>query len=84
MGGWLIAILSGLGGVLAGALLTAYAVRRHRLAHTAAPASEPTRAEPERARQVRSAEDADTDQGGITLLANALRAPLDSARSGIS
>lgn len=76
----MIAILSGLGGVLAGVLLTAYAVRRHRLAHahTQAPASEPTGAAPEPARQVPSAEDA--DQNGVTLLANALRAPLARLR----
>ena len=82
MGGGLIAILSGLGGVLAGALLTAYAVRRHRLAHAQAPASEPSGAapEPEPARQVPSAEEADADPNGVTLLANALRAPLARLR----
>jgi hypothetical protein len=77
----LIPILSGLGGVLAGALLTAYAVRRHRLAHGAlAPPPEPQCFQPAGPAEVRSEEDAGAERNGITLLGHALRAPLARLR----
>jgi hypothetical protein len=76
----LIPILTGLGGVLAGAWLTAYAVRRYRLANPPAAAPEPSRLEPVRPKEPLREPDEEDDRSAVTLLGNALRSPLARLR----
>jgi hypothetical protein len=76
----LIPILTGLVGFLAGGLLVAYAVRRHRLAHPPDPSPEPRRLEPVHPREAPQEDLAAQERNALILLGNALRAPLARLR----